>query len=759
MRTGETRRSCISCAGAYCYFLFIMIKKTAITALSLLCAASLRAQTAPGQSPATGESKPPTVHDAAHPPTEQSPPPIAPTPKAAAVEAGAQPHIDKNPPPLDPKNMDTSVKPGDDFYEYANGGWLKSNPVPPEYSRWGSFNELVEKNNDALHEIAEKAASLAQQEQGAGKIEKAANADVQKVGDFYASGMNESEIDQAGFKPLEDELHLIDAVKTPDDLTKEIGRLHGQGVGALFGFTSGQDDKNSTMVIAQAYQGGLGLPDRDYYTKDDDASKKLRDEYVAHVAKIFTLLGDSESDAAAHAKTVMDIETSLAKPARTRVQLRDPQKNYNKMTEAELQKLMPDFKWNDYFKSLNVTAPAAINVGQPEFFKAANDVFKTVSIDDWKTYLRWHLLHDTAPALSKDFVDSHFDFYLKALTGAQKLKPRWKRVVSATDQELGEALGKLYVADHFPPEAKKRALEMVHNLEAALSDRINAAEWMDAKTKKEALKKLGSFTVKIGYPDKWRDYSLLKIDRGPYVLNVLRGDKFETNRELKKIGKPVDRSEWGMTPPTVNAYYNPNMNEIVFPAGILQPPFFDPKADDAVNYGGMGAVIGHEMTHGFDDQGRQYDPVGNLRDWWTPASAEAYDKRAKGIVAQYAAYEPLPGQHINGELTQGENIADNGGLKIAYAAFKKAQAKNHEDPNKKIDGFTPDQRFFLAWAQIWRANQRPEDLKLRLNTDPHSPGKYRCNGPLSNMAEFQKAFNLPDNCPMMRPEDQRTTIW
>ena len=683
-----------------------MTKKLLIAAFSLLCAASLRAQSEPGQSPSA----------------------------------------EKNPPPLDPHNMDTSVKPGDNFYLYANGNWLKNNPVPPEYSRWGSFNELVEKNNDALHEIAEKAAA-----------EKSASPDVQKVGDFYASGMNEAEINTAGVKPLQDEMQKIDALKNRDDLTKEIARLHDMGVNALFDFSSGQDDKNSTMVIANAYQGGLGLPDRDYYTKDDEASKKLRDAYLAHVTKVFGLLGESSEAAAGHAKTVMAIETSLAKPARTRVELRDPQKNYNKMTAAELQKLMPDFKWDDYFKTLNVASPSAINVGQPEFFKAANTVFKTVSLDDWKTYLRWHLIRDTAPALSKGFVDENFDFYLKTLTGAQELKPRWKRVVTATDEELGEALGKLYVADHFPPEAKERALEMVNNLKEALADRIKAAAWMDEKTRQEALKKLAAFTVKIGYPDKWRDYSALKIDRGPYVLNVLRGDQFETNRELKKIDQPVDRTEWGMSPPTVNAYYNSHLNEIVFPAGILQPPFFNPNADDAVNYGGIGAVIGHEMTHGFDDRGRQYDPVGNLRDWWTPASAKAYTERSKAIVAQYAAYEPLPGLHLNGELTQGENIADNGGLKIAYAAFQKALAKHPEEANKKIDGFTPDQRFFLAWAQIWRANQRDEDLKLRVNTDPHSPGEFRCNGPLSNMPEFQKAFNLPDDSKMVRKD--RTAIW
>ncbi len=735
-----------------------MMKTVLCTTLSLLCAASLPAQSEPHQSPAAEASRPPTIHDAAHPPAEQSPPPIAATPATAAATEG-QPKVDKNPPPIDPKNMDLSVKPQDDFYAYANGAWLKNNPIPPEYSRWGSFNELIEKNNDALKTIAEKAASLAGKEGDESKLEKAAASELQKVGDFYASGMNADAINQAKVQPLQDELKRIDALKTPEDLTKEIGHLHSIGVGSFFGFTSGQDDKDSTMVIAQAYQGGLGLPDRDYYTKDDDASKKLRDQYVAHVTKMFTLLGDSAEAAAAHAKTVLEIETSLAKPARTRVELRDPQKNYNKMSPAELQKLMPDFKWDDYFKQLSLATPGAINVGQPDFFKAANEVFKTVSLEQWKTYLRWHLIHDTAPTLSQDFVDANFDFFAKTLSGTEELKPRWKRVVAATDNEIGEALGKLYVADNFPPEAKARALEMVNNLKEALAERIKSNDWMDEPTKQEALKKLAAFTVKIGYPDKWRDYSALKIDRGPYVLNVMRSDAFEVAREMKKIGKPVDRSEWGMSPPTVNAYYNPNLNEIVFPAGILQPPFFNPDADDAVNYGGIGAVIGHEMTHGFDDQGRQYDAVGNLRDWWTPESAKAYSERSKAIVAQYAAYEPLPGQHINGELTQGENIADIGGLKIAYAAFQKAQAAHPENANKKIDGFTPDQRFFLAWAQIWRANQRDAETKLRLNTDPHSPGQFRANGPVSNMPEFQKAFGLPDNSPMVRPAKDRANIW
>jgi putative endopeptidase len=706
---------------------------------ALFCVASLHAQSEP-QKPSTGATAPPTVHKDSKPPGNQ---PSITSAEKSKTETGAK--IDKNPPAFDLKNMDKSVKPEDDFYTYANGTWLKNTPIPPEESRWGSFNALIEKNNEALREVAEKAAKA-----------KASAPEVQQVGDYFASGMNEKDINAAKAKPLADEFKQIDAIKDRADLLKEIAHLHNRGVGVFFGFTSGQDDKNSTMVISQAYQGGLGMPDRDYYTKDDDASKKLRDQYVAHVTKMLGLLGEPAAKAADDAKKIMALETSLAKPARTRVELRDPQKNYNKMTQAELQQLTPDWNWADYFKAINLADAGDINVGQPDFFKAANQVFTGASLDDWKTYLRWQLIHEAAPKLSSDFVNENFNFFGATLTGTKQLKPRWKRVVTSTDGALGESLGKLYVADYFPPESKARMLELVNNVRESMGDAIKNCAWMDDVTKQEALKKLAAFNVKIGYPDKWRDYSMLKVDRGPYVLNAMRANMFEVDRELKKVGKPVDRSEWGMTPPTVNAYYNPNMNEIVFPAGILQPPFFNPNADDAINYGGIGAVIAHEITHGFDDQGRQYDATGNLRDWWTPESAAKYKERAAKIVQQYAEYEPLPGLHINGELTQGENIADDGGVKIAFAALQKASAGK---PQEKIDGFTPEQRFFLGWAQVWRANIRDEALKLRLNTDPHSPTKYRCNGPVSNSADFQKAFNLPDGCPMVRPPDKRVTIW
>jgi putative endopeptidase len=568
--------------------------------------------------------------------------------------------------------------------------------------------------------------------------------------------MDEAAVYAAKATPLADEFKRIDAIKDRQDVLNEIAHLHALGVTSLFGFTSGQDDKNSTMVISRAFQDGLGLPDRDYYTKTDDASKKLRDQYVDHVTKMLTLAGAPADKANDAARKILAMETELAKASRTKVELRDPQKNYNKMKAADLQKLTPSFKWADYFKELKLSDPGDINVGQPDFFKAADKVFTSTSIDDWKNYFRWHLIHATAAELSSDFVDENFNFYLKTLTGAQQLKPRWKRVVTSIDASLGEALGKLYVADYFPPQAKARAQELVKNVQEAMADAIKKTAWMDEQTKKEALKKLAAFTVKIGYPDKWRDYSTLQIDRGPFALNAMRASIFEVDRELKKIGKPVDRSEWGITPPTVNAYYNPNLNEIVFPAGILQPPFFSATADDAINYGGIGAVIAHEITHGFDDRGRQYDAVGNLRDWWTPSSAAKYKERADKIVKQYSEYEPLPGQHINGELTQGENIADDGGVKIAFAALKKALANK---PQEKIDGFTPEQRFFFGWAQVWRANIRDEALKMRLITDPHSPTRFRCNGPLSNTPEFQKAFDLPDNCPMVRPPDKRFTIW
>ena len=480
-----------------------------------------------------------------------------------------QPQSEQSAPPLDPNNMDTSVKPGDDFFRYANGAWIKRTEIPPEYSRWGAFNELIERNNDALHAIAEKATQT--------QLDPKLAPEIQKVGDYYVSGMDEQSIEAMRTKPLQGELDRIEAIKDQQDVLAEIAHLHSIGINAFFDFGAGQDAKDSTRDIAQAVQGGLGMPDRDYYTKQDADMKQKREKYVAHVTKMLTLVGEPAEKAADDAKKIMALETKLAEASRTRVQLRDPIKNYNKMGVRQLQDLTPDWKWSDYFNKINLLEPGDINVHQPEFFKAANNLFKSTPIDDWKAYLRWHLINATGPYLSKDFVDEEFDFNDRTLRGTQQIKPRWKRVITSEDDEIGEALGKLYVGFYFPPEAKARALELVNNLKEALADRIKTLDWMDEPTKKEALKKLAAMNVKIGYPDKWLDYSLLQIDRGPYVLNAVRAGKFEADRDLQKIGKPVDRTDWGMTPPTVNAYYNPNMNEIVFPAGILQPPFFYAK--------------------------------------------------------------------------------------------------------------------------------------------------------------------------------------
>jgi putative endopeptidase len=719
------------------------MKSFFLVLVALLSAWSLSAQ---NESP---KPKPFGIATAA-PNSQKTPPPVSGV-SPNTIDGTAKLQVKKNPPPLEPGSRDLSVKPQDDFFMYANGGWIKRTQIPPEYSRWGSFNELIENNNDALHDIAEKTENT--------RVDPRLAPETQKVGDYYASGMDEKTIEAVRIQPLEDELKRIEAISDRSELLKEIAHLHSIGVGVLFEFGSGQDAKDSTHEIAQAVQGGLGLPDRDYYTRTDAGSKKLRDQYVEHVAKMLTLAGEPVATAADHAKKILALETKLAEASRTQVQLRDPQKNYNKMPVRQLQDLTPDWNWSDYFKNVDLLEPNDVNVQQPEFFKAADQVFKSAPLDDWKAYLRWHLINAAAQELSKDFVDEDFNFKDRILRGTEKLKPRWKRVIASTDEAIGQALGKLYVAFYFPPEAKARALELVNNLKEALADRIKTLDWMDEPTKREALKKLAAMRVKIGYPDKWLDYSLLPIDRGPFVLNAMRAAKFETTRELNKVGKPVDPTDWGMTPPTVNAYYNPNMNEIVFPAGILQPPFFYANADDAVNYGGIGAVIGHEMTHGFDDQGRQFDAAGNLRDWWSPQSAAKFKERSQAIVKQFNEYEPLPGLHVNGELTQGENIADLGGVKLAYAALQKALDKNQQEREKKIDELTPEQRFFLSFATIWKSKQRDEDLKLRLNTDPHSPARYRVDGPLSNLPEFAKAFNIPDGSPMVRSADKRVNIW
>jgi putative endopeptidase len=641
-------------------------------------------------------------------------------------------------------NLDKSCKPCEDFYKFAMGGWMKANPIPPEYPSWGTFTELRDHNLTAMRTILDAAASST----------AAPGSNERKIGDFYASCMDTTAIEAAGLKPLTAELATIDAIKDRAGLDAEIARLHKLSVGAAFDFGSSTDFKDSTHYLAEADQGGLGMPDRDYYTRDDDRSKQLRVDYVAHVAKIFELAGDSPEKAAAQAKIVMDLETALAKASRTNVELRDPDKNYNKMTLAEMKTLTPDWSWENYFQSVGAPPVTFANIGQPEFFKEMNHQLTATSIADWKIYLQWHLLHSNAPTLSDNFVQENFNFYGKKLSGTKELLPRWKRCVQSTNINLGEALGEVYVQKYFPPEAKARAKEMVNNLIAALRADIPTLTWMGPETKKQAIAKLEAFTVKIGYPDKWRDYSKLSVNRTSYNENVQRGRAFEEARQLAKIGKPVDRFEWGMTPPTVNAYYSAPFNEIVFPAGILQPPFYDPKADDAVNYGGMGAVIGHEISHGFDDEGSKFDGQGNLHDWWTADDRKNFDEHTGCVVKQFDSYEVEPGLHQNGKLVLGESIGDLGGLAIAYAAYEKSIEANRP---KDIDGFTPEQRFFLGWAQVWGTNTRPEFARLQTNTNPHPLPQFRANGPISNMEAFAKAFGCKKGDPMVR--EQACKIW
>jgi len=646
---------------------------------------------------------------------------------------------------FDTANLDKTCKPCDDFYQFAMGGWMKSNPIPPEYSNWGTFTQLADKNQQNLRQILEDAASA----------KAALGSNEQKIGDFYASCMDTTAIEAAGTKPLEPGLARIASFKTISDLPAVAEYLHSTGVGGFFRFNSTQDAKDSTQVIGAAFQGGLGLPEREYYLKEDDKSKQLREAYTKHVAKMLELLGHSADQSAAEAATVLKIETALATASMKNTDLRDPDKTYHKLMLADLRALTPNFSWEAYFKAVGHPELKEINVGQPDFFKALDAQLTTTPLDDWKTYLRWHLVHSAAPGLPERFVAEDFAFSGKTLTGAKENQPRWKRCVQATDRALGEALGQIYVQKYFPPEAKARALEMVHNLIAALRDDLQTLSWMGPETRAQATAKLAAFALKIGYTDKWRDYAALQVDRRSYAENQLRGAEFDFARRLNKIGKPVDRTEWGMTPPTVNAYNNSSMNEIVFPAGIMQPPFYDPKADDAVNYGGMGAVIGHEITHGFDDHGSKFDSKGNLKDWWSANDLKNFKERAACVSDQFDGYVVDGDLHQNGKLVLGESIADLGGLTIAYAAYEKSLAGKPRPPEK--DGFTPEQRFFLGWAQVWGANQRLEYSRLMANTNPHPLPRFRGNGPLSNMAEFAKAFGCKKGEPMVR--EQPCKIW
>jgi len=643
-------------------------------------------------------------------------------------------------------NLDRSASACADFNQFANGGWIAKNPIPGAYSVWGRFTQLDEQNTNVLHQILD---DLLKKKNLSGNEEK--------IADFYGSCMDEQKIEAEGAKPLESEMQRINQITDQLSLQDEIARFHAHRIPALFGFGAAQDFKDSTTIIAQAVQGGLGLPDRDYYLTDDAKSKQTRDEYMKHVARTFELVGDPADRSAAEADTVMKIETRLAEISATRIQRRKPEANYHPMLKHELIEMTPDFDWSRYFRGIGLPEIAKVNVGQPDFFKGADKLLVSIPVDDWKTYLRWHLVNAASNTLSAKFVEESFSFNGKYMLGTKEMLPRWKRCVASTDRALGEALGELYVKKTFTPQAKLRAQTMVKNLIEALRDDLTTLSWMSNETRTRAIAKLEAFTRKIGFPDKWRNYEALTVGKGPYYNNAVSAGEFDFKRNLGKIGKPIDRTEWGMSPPTVNAYYNPSMNEVVFPAGILQPPFYDPKADDAFNYGGIGAVIGHEMTHGFDDQGAKFDSNGNLVMWWTPDDFKKFSDRTNCVVNQFNGFEVEPGLHQKGELVVGESVADLGGLTVAYAAYQKSlQGKPRP---KNINGFTPEQRFFLGWAQIWAQNIRPEAARLRNATDPHPLGRFRVNGPLSNMPAFAQAYQCKDGDAMVRPTDRRCQIW
>jgi putative endopeptidase len=646
---------------------------------------------------------------------------------------------------IDVANMDTTFKPGENFYMYAIGNWKKKNPIPAEYSTYGSFNQLDENNTKMLKDMFDELSKR-----------KDLNDEQKKIMYFYNSGMDTNAIEKTGIEPLKQYVNEINSLSNPSSIAGLIGKFHHSSLFSTFYLYSAQDEKNSNMVIAQLFQGGLGLPDRDYYLSEDEVSKMLRSEYQKYITNILKLSNlFPEKDLENITKNIMSFETRLAKASMSRVDMRDPQKLYHKMTVVELQKLSPDFNWKDYFTALGKSDLTSLNIGQPDFFKEINKMLKEVHLEQWKQYLTFHLINDAAPYLGKDYEKTNFAFYGTVLSGKTKMKDRWKKVVEMTSDMLGEAVGKLYVQKYFPEDSKTRMLELVKNLKATFREHIQKSDWMTHETKQKAVEKLDAMNLKIGYPDKWRDYSAVAVKEQPFILNVLAAQQFETDYMLSQIDKPVDRQKWDMNPQTVNAYYNPNMNEIVFPAAILQPPFFNAKADDAVNYGGIGAVIGHEMTHGFDDQGRQYDKNGNLNDWWNATDAANFKNKTDKLIPAYESYLINDSLHVNGKLTMGENIADMGGLSLSVDAFKKT-LKGDEQP---IDGFTPIQRFYLSFANVWRQNIRPQELQRRLKEDVHSPAEVRVNVPLYDFNDFYTAFNIkPTDKRYIKP-DERLKIW
>lgn len=648
---------------------------------------------------------------------------------------------------IDPANMDLSVKPGDDFYTYASGTWIKNNPVPAKETRWGSFNELRDFNINAVKSLVEDAA--ADKAAPAGSVKK-------RVGDFYAAAMDSVTIEKLGYTPIKADLARISKIKDIQGVIDEAINMRTSGIASpMFGFGVGQDRKNVTKYLPSLGQGGTTLPDRDYYLKDDARTLKIREAYLTYMTTLFTLTGSTAEQAKQKANTVFSIEKSLAEAQMSRLEMRDPYKTYNKFTVTEFSKTTPDLKWAALLPKLKVNGQDTILVSAPKFFVSLDGLLKSVPLTDWKTYLEWSVLKSSANNLSSPFVKANFAFN-QAQTGQKVETPRWQRMSSLTDGAVGELLGQLYVAKYFKPEAKARMTELIKNLRTAFEIRIKGLDWMSDVTKEKALAKLHAFVPKIGYPDKWKNYDGLVINRSTYFQNLRNVGAWGYKESIDQLGKPVDRTRFGMTPPTVNAYYSPTMNEIVFPAGILQFPFFAPDADDAVNYGGIGAVIGHEMSHGFDDTGSQYDKDGNLRNWWTAEDKTKFEAKTKALGEQFDSYTVLDTIHVIGKLTMGENIGDLGGLNAAYTAFKLTKQGQSEE---KIDGFTPDQRFFLSWAQVWRGNILPESAAQLIKTDPHSPGPFRTIGAPVNMDAWYKAFDVKPGDKLYKKPEDRIRLW
>ncbi len=648
---------------------------------------------------------------------------------------------------IDPANMDLSVKPGDDFYRYASGNWIKNNPVPPKETRWGSFNMLRDFNINAVKGLLVDAA--ADKSAAAGSVKR-------RVGDFYKAAMDSAAIEKLGYTPIKADLQKVRQLANVQAILDHATYLRVSGVAApMYGFSVGQDRKNVTKYAVQLSQGGTTLPNRDYYLKDDSRSVQIREAYIKYMTTLFSLTGSTAADAKKKADAVMVIEKKLAEAQLSPVELRDPYKTYNKFTVAEFSKSTPAINWSVQLTKLKVAGQDTVLVNVPGFFTTLDGMLKSVSVGDWKTYLEWNILKGAAPNLSSPFVKANFA-YNQALSGQKVQTPRWQSMSQLTDGTIGELLGQLYVAKYFKPEAKVRMTELISNLRKAFEIRIKNLDWMSAETKEKALAKLHAFIPKIGYPDKWRNYDGLLISSTAHLQNLRNAAVWGYNEMIGQLGKPVDRSRFGMTPPTVNAYYSPTMNEIVFPAGILQFPFFDPNADDAVNYGGIGAVIGHEMSHGFDDSGSKYDKDGNLRNWWTDEDRRKFDEKAKALGEQFDAYTVLDTIHVNGKLTMGENIGDLGGLNAAYTAFKMTK---QGQSNEKIDGFTPDQRFFLSWAQVWRGNILPETAAQFIKTDPHSPGPYRTIGAPVNMDAWYEAFDVKPGDKLYKKPEDRIRMW